>query len=35
VTRIFGDAPGRPRRADDETVEGTATEVRPRRGGRP
>ncbi|HEV7884741.1 MAG TPA: FxsA family protein [Solirubrobacteraceae bacterium] len=36
VTRIFGDGDGdragRPRRADDDTVEGTATEVRPRRG---
>jgi UPF0716 protein FxsA len=31
VTRIFGDGAGRPRRADDDTVQGTATEVPPRR----
>jgi UPF0716 protein FxsA len=31
VTRIFGDGAGRSRRADDDTVQGTATEVPPRR----
>jgi UPF0716 protein FxsA len=30
--RMFGGGPPRPRRPDDDTVEGTATEVRPRRG---
>jgi UPF0716 protein FxsA len=30
--RMFGDADARPRPADDDTVEGTATEVRRRRG---
>jgi UPF0716 protein FxsA len=32
VGRMFGDGSARPRRPDDDTVEGTATEVRPRRG---
>jgi UPF0716 protein FxsA len=32
VTRIFGDGAARPRRAEDDTVEGTATDVRRRRG---
>ena len=30
--RMFGGGAARPRRADDDTVEGTATEMRPRRG---
>jgi UPF0716 protein FxsA len=32
VGRIFGDVARRPPGADDDTVDGTATEVRPRRG---
>jgi UPF0716 protein FxsA len=32
VTQIFGDGAGRPRRTDDDTVDGTATELRRRRG---
>jgi UPF0716 protein FxsA len=35
VGRMFGGAGGRPPGADDDTVEGTASEVRPRRGGLP
>jgi hypothetical protein len=30
--RMFGGGSPRPRRPDDDIVEGTATEVRPRRG---